>query len=516
MGRPLAGVCRRSGPRGGTAMTGASPTRAWLARTPSTESSGLKLTAPGISGFAKSTATYTRSSRTSRWSARIATILADRCGPGQWGNAERRGPEPPPSVVRPGRTSGARDQVLVGGLRHHVPRVEARRELVVRVVRLLRDRALGGLFLVDLARELLQGLHDVGRERHDLDLALELGPELAERDDVLRVVLTELERVHRRAGVVEDAPQVHREPVVHLLVEDELARRAGLVPAGIVVVFRGLVQAELHVVVRPDPFRGVDDAALEGRVDLTARREDDGAARSGDDLAAETRDAHLQALVVGDRVDLLAEPAAHLHAGRGRWARHEVEGLVGLLPELDAVAVVVPDVVPLRVHAERHAGEPLAGRLLARVVVGGRVVHLDRALRAGVEDAERGDQLARGEDLDLEPSAAHLVDHLREPLGVALQHVQRGRPARRHAPLVLRLRDDVRRVDRGRRAGGHQHPAGLHQKSASLHRDPPVLEFVLPWTSGGRIAFAPLPGKPPACSHGFARPRVLLYMRRSG
>src|SRR3972149_6426174 len=49
--------------------------------------------------------------------------------------------------------SGAGDQVLVGGLRHHVPRLEAGRELIVGLVRLAGDRALAGLFLVDLLGE---------------------------------------------------------------------------------------------------------------------------------------------------------------------------------------------------------------------------------------------------------------------------------------------------------------------------------------------------------------------------
>jgi len=105
MGRPLAGVCRRSATRGDTATTGASPTRAWLARTASTESSGLKLTAPGISGFAKSNATYTRSSRASRGSTRIASILSARGDAGQTAGKKNGGARRPrrPSCGRVGR-----------------------------------------------------------------------------------------------------------------------------------------------------------------------------------------------------------------------------------------------------------------------------------------------------------------------------------------------------------------------------------------------------------------------------
>ena len=92
-------------------------------------------------------------------------------------------------------------------------------------------------------------------------------------------------------------------------------RRAAFPPAGIVVVRRNLVEAELLVVIGADPFGGVDRALFERRIDVATGdllRHD---AELLDDLAGEAPDAHLQALHVGDRLDFLAEPAAHLHAG---------------------------------------------------------------------------------------------------------------------------------------------------------------------------------------------------------
>ena len=68
--------------------------------------------------------------------------------------------------------------------------------------------------------------------------------------------------------MVEHAPQIDREGFVRLLVEGELVHVAELVPAGIVVVPGGLMEAQLHVVVRRDPFGGVDDAPFEGGIDL--------------------------------------------------------------------------------------------------------------------------------------------------------------------------------------------------------------------------------------------------------
>ena len=94
--------------------------------------------------------------------------------------------------------------------------------------------------------------------------------------------------------------------------------------------------------------------------------------------------------------------------------RHHVEGRVDLVPQLDAAAVVEPAVHALEVEAERHGGEVLRGEGLAGPEVAVGVVHLDGALRHGVEAFERRDQLAGGEMLDLEPALRHGVDHLDE------------------------------------------------------------------------------------------------------
>src|SRR5262249_55277122 len=127
------------------------------------------------------------------------------------------------------------------------------------------------------------------RKLKDLDLALELGLEPLERDGVLCMVFGESMDLDGRGGMVEHPPQLDRERVVRLLVETKLVGNAGLVPARIVVVARGLVEAELHVVMGPDPFGGVDPPALERGEDFRARGEDRRASRLDIDLAAKTR-----------------------------------------------------------------------------------------------------------------------------------------------------------------------------------------------------------------------------------
>src|SRR5262245_5509277 len=98
--------------------------------------------------------------------------------------------------------------------------------------------------------------------------------------------------------MIEDALQVERERLVSFPVEAEHSVPAGLLPARIVVVARGVLEAELQVVVRSDPLGGVDHASLESGVDLACRGQDNRRTCLGEDRTTEARDAHLQALEV--------------------------------------------------------------------------------------------------------------------------------------------------------------------------------------------------------------------------
>jgi hypothetical protein len=105
--------------------------------------------------------------------------------------------------------------------------------------------------------------------------------------------------------------------------------RSAFPPAGIVVVRRDLVEAELLVVVGADPLGGIDGALFQRRIDV-----------AGGDLlrhhaellqhpAGKSADAEFQALEIVDGVDLLAEPAAHLAGGVAGQQRGDVIALVG-------------------------------------------------------------------------------------------------------------------------------------------------------------------------------------------
>src|SRR6266853_2808208 len=325
-----------------------------------------------------------------------------------------------------------------------------------------------GFLLDDLRRQLLEIAQHRHRQWEHLDLALELRLESFQRDRVLHVEVRATIDLHGRGGMIEHPPEIDRERLVRLLVEAEFVHGAGLVPARVVVVARGLVQAQLHVVMRPHPFAGVDDAPLEGSIYLAAWSKHRRAARPGDDQAAEVRNAHLEPLVVADRVHLLPEPSGHLRGVPQAGARYEVEGPVRLCPELETVALVIPGRHALWVHAERDGREPFDRGLPVLLVLRGGHERLDGALRSSVEAAEVRHDLAGREDLDPEPPAAHLLDHLRQSLCDPLGHVERRGPGRGHSPLNLRLRDDGGGVDDGCRVDGRHRPARRCDEPASL------------------------------------------------
>src|SRR5215813_6038519 len=205
-----------------------------------------------------------------------------------------------------------RHELVVGALGHAVPRAHQRLELCEGGVDLAGHGRLLRFLLHDLGGDLPELAQHGCRKLDDLDGTLELRLESLERDGILQVEIGRGIRVHGCRGVVEHALQVDRQPLIRFLVEAELIQGAGLVPARVVVVPRGLVQAELHVVVRPDPLGRIDRTALERSVDIGGRGQHRGGADARVDLAAEIGDAHPKPLEISDRANLLPEPPAHL------------------------------------------------------------------------------------------------------------------------------------------------------------------------------------------------------------
>ena len=178
---------------------------------------------------------------------------------------------------------------------------------------------------------------------------------------------------------------------------------------------------------------------------------------------------NLQAREIRNGLDLLAEPAAHLGAGVAAGEADHVRLLEELVAELLAAALVPPGVLLARVEAERHRGVDRPGRILADVVVGDGVAHLDRAVRGRVERLQAGDDFAGREHLDLELVVGHLGDVLRHLFAAAIDGIERLREARRHAPLDLGrgLRNRRRGHCGGRRRACCRHFQRNHDASSS-------------------------------------------------
>src|SRR5205085_3091312 len=88
-----------------------------------------------------------------------------------------------------------------------------------------------------------------------------------------------------------------------------------LSPSREVIMRRNIDEGELLVVVRSDPFGGVDGALLQRRIDVTPGDLLRHRAEFGHHLSGEAADAELQTAEVLRRLDLFAEPATHLTAG---------------------------------------------------------------------------------------------------------------------------------------------------------------------------------------------------------
>src|ERR1044071_5445870 len=154
---------------------------------------------------------------------------------------------------------GVVDEALVGGLLHAVPEELVGTELLPGLVDLLPRRVLGRLVLVELVGRLLRGAQDVLRELVQLYAALH---QPLQRRDILRVVLSHHVDVGLVAGRLDRRLVFLRQLVPFLEIDVERVHRVRFPPSGEVIVRRDLVEAELLVVVRADPFGGVDRAEL--------------------------------------------------------------------------------------------------------------------------------------------------------------------------------------------------------------------------------------------------------------
>ena len=102
--------------------------------------------------------------------------------------------------------------------------------------------------------------------------------------------------IGRAAGGIEDRAIAFGQAVPCIGADKDVEDRVRLPPAGIIVIGRDLVEAELFVVMGADPLHRVDGATFQRGIDVAAGdllRHD---AQLFDHLARQSGDPHLQAL----------------------------------------------------------------------------------------------------------------------------------------------------------------------------------------------------------------------------
>src|SRR5690606_10967224 len=169
-----------------------------------------------------------------------------------------------------------------------------------------------------------------------------------------------------------------RQVLVVLRVDEEMDREPAFPVGRVVVVGRDLVETELGVVIGTDPFGGIDGAALERGIDITARdllRHD---AKTRHDLSGNAGNTHLHALEIVEAVDFLAEPATHLGTGAASGNTYNAiigqEGIVGLV----AAAMIEPGILLAGIETEGKGRSDGEGGILAGEIVDTGMGDLDR------------------------------------------------------------------------------------------------------------------------------------------
>ena len=328
-------------------------------------------------------------------------------------------------------------------------------EFDVVVVYLLPAGVLRGQLGIQRLGFLVGGLHDVLREATQLGAA---GHQLLQGGGIFHVVVCEHDNVRIRRRRLDHGLVLGGQRFIALDVDVEVGLGAPLPPAGVVVVGRHLVEAQLVVVVGADELDGVDRALLQGRVDLAAGDALRHHAEPLLHLSGDPGGAHLEPLQVGQGLDLLAVPAPHLGAGVPHRKIDDVVALQKLAHQLQAVALEHPGGQLARVEAEGDGRAQGEGVVLAEEIVGRGVAALDGAVLDRVDHAEGGDELAGRVHRDRELAAGHGAHHPGEQLGGADERVERLGEAGGEAPANGGLGMNRRRRDTD--AGGEAHAGG--------------------------------------------------------
>ncbi len=206
-------------------------------------------------------------------------------------------------------------------------------------------------------------------------------------------------------------------------------------------------------------LRGIEEAPVHRRHDLAARERVHRRAQPRKHVDREAHGAELEPLKIVGLGDRLFEPAERLSWHRAVGKRHDVgaDGGVKFVEQLLPAAVLVPGEHRVGIHAVARPRPPECDRrLLAVVVYDHAVTTVEGSLGNRIQKAEGGHHRARGQHLDLQVSAGHVVDLLCEVVGILMEDVflrPRALPAHRDRPRLPA--SDHRETQNRRATCGH-------------------------------------------------------------
>ena len=234
--------------------------------------------------------------------------------------------------------------------------------------------------------------------------------QLLERSWILGIVLGLHFNVRECGSVFNNGFVLGCQRIKRLLIDEEIKLRASFPPTGVVVVRRDLVEAELLVIVRANPFGRINRAFFQRLINLAARNILRDHTHALADATSKAADAEFEAFDVSKRLDFLPVPAAHLRAGIAARKVHDAVLHVELTHQFQAVALVHPGRHLAAIQAEGNGATQCKAVVLAEEVIRRGVTRLDRAVLHRVDKAGRRNNLTGCMHGNLKFSARHFAD----------------------------------------------------------------------------------------------------------
>jgi len=190
-------------------------------------------------------------------------------------------------------------------------------------------------------------------------------------------------------------------------------------------VFGHFVQTQLQIVVRPDPFGCIDGSFFQSLVDFTGGQVLGHATQALDDLAGKAADAEFGALELGQRLERLAEPTAHLGTSIAHGEIDDVVTTVEVAQQLHAIAFKHPRIHLALVQAEWNGTAQGEGFVLAKEIIRGGIGHVDGTVLDRIDHTESRHDFSGCMGADLDLATGQFLDFGSKNFGATEQGVQR-------------------------------------------------------------------------------------------